>query len=166
MTTYVLDASVAAKWYLPAEGETHKQAALALLEGYMSGSIDLVVPDVFWTECGNIFWKAVRRGRISQRTAEDSLAGLVSFDLATAGSKGLLREAFGVASECDRTVYDAVYVALASAWVRSNFGQKGVYVLAAITGTTLTTWSSIATVSTAIGSAITGIVTLIVIITK
>ena len=29
-----------------------------------------------------------------------------------------------------------VTVALASAWVRSNFGQKGVYVLAAITGTT------------------------------
>jgi hypothetical protein len=29
-----------------------------------------------------------------------------------------------------------VAVALASSWVRSSFGQKGVYVLAAITGTT------------------------------
>jgi predicted nucleic acid-binding protein len=116
VTVYVLDASVAAKWYLPAEGETNKETALALLRDYSSGTIELVVPDVFWTECGNIFWKAARQGRISARTAEDSIADLVTFDLVTVGSKALLREALRIASEFDRSVYDAAYVALASEW--------------------------------------------------
>ena len=68
MTRCVLDASVAAKWFLPASGETLTEEALRLLEGYVKGDTRFLVPDLFWPEFGNILWKAVRLGRISRES--------------------------------------------------------------------------------------------------
>lgn len=112
MNTYVLDASVAAKWFLPRDSETLTKEALHLLKDYVSGSVNLMVPDLFWPEFGNILWKAVRRGRISLHTAEESIATLEERTIATASTGGILRDAFAIATAFDRTVYDAVYVAL------------------------------------------------------
>lgn len=50
MTTYVLDASVAAKWVLPNEPLTVN--ADALLRGYTEGRVSLVVPDLFLPNSG------------------------------------------------------------------------------------------------------------------
>ena len=61
MTSFVLDASVAAKWMLPAKDELLRPEAYRLLDAYGAGEVSLVVPDVFWAECGNIVWKAVRQ---------------------------------------------------------------------------------------------------------
>ena len=113
MTTYVLDASVAAKWFLPEGQETLAAEALILLKDYVSGSVNLMVPDLFWPELGNILWKAVRYRRISLRTAEESLTALKGRDLATAPTFKILEDAFAIAAAFDRTMYDAVYVALA-----------------------------------------------------
>ena len=63
MTQFVIDASVAAKWFLPPAGEPLADEALRLLAGYADGRFRFVVPDLFWAECGNILWKAVRQGR-------------------------------------------------------------------------------------------------------
>ena len=115
MIAYVVDASVAAKWYLPADDEPHKQEALALLGDYTAGLIEIVFPDVFWVEFGNILWKAARRGRISRQTAEESVAELANFEIPSVGCKTLLKEALTIANTFDRTVYDASYVALAAA---------------------------------------------------
>jgi predicted nucleic acid-binding protein len=115
VTAYILDASVAAKWFLPRGGETHAGEALQLLRDYAAGSVDLIVPDLFWPEFGNILWKAVRRGRISRRSAEESIRSLEREEISTAATVNLLRDAFAIAASFDRTVYDAVYVALAVA---------------------------------------------------
>ena len=73
MTTLVLDASVAAKWFLPPAGETLTEEALQLLKAYASGRLQFVVPDLFWAEVGNIFWKAARQGRWSQSSGDSAL---------------------------------------------------------------------------------------------
>lgn len=113
MTLVVIDASVAAKWFLPARGETLMDEAFHLLRSYAKGELQFLVPDLFWAELANIFWKAVRQHRWEKPAAERALASLEERRLATVSSLTLLDVAFGIATAFDRTVYDALYVSLA-----------------------------------------------------
>ena len=113
MTTFVIDASVAAKWFLPATSETLAAEALDLLKRYAAGDVRVVVPDLFWAEIGNVLWKAVRLKRMSQRSAESALRVMWQRNFPTVSSYSLLETAFALASAFDRTMYDALYVALA-----------------------------------------------------
>ncbi len=113
MSRYVVDASVAAKWVLPAAGETLTGEALELLRQYAQAQVGIVVPDLFWPELGNIFWKAVRQRRWSKGAADSAIALLKDRQIPTITSYDLLEEAFTLATTFDRTVYDGIYVALA-----------------------------------------------------
>ena len=112
MKRYVLDASVAAKWFLPAEIETLSEEALSLLRLYAKGEIQFVVPDLFWAEFGNILWKAERQGRCARSTADEAVQAIQELNMPTTPSRALLESAFGIASEFGRTVYDSLYIAL------------------------------------------------------
>ena len=106
MTRIVVDASVAAKWFLP---ETHAQAAGRVLkENHM-----LLAPDLIWAEVGNVFWKKWRRGEISREVARDLLRDFRRFPLETTPSQTLLDAAWRIATESGRPVYDSLYIALA-----------------------------------------------------
>jgi predicted nucleic acid-binding protein len=109
----VLDASVAAKWFLPRAGEPLAEEALALLRRYADGEIELIVPDLFWAEFGNILWKAVRAGRIPEKAATDALSDMLHYRLPTVSGRELAEDALGIALSTGRTVYDAMYLALA-----------------------------------------------------
>ena len=113
MNTYVIDASVAAKWILPAGGETLTREALDLLKRYANGELRFVVPDLFWAELANIVWKAVRHGRLRAASAESALHAIRDRNFPTVSSYILLVEAFAIATAFDRAMYDALYVALA-----------------------------------------------------
>lgn len=113
MITYVIDASVAAKWVLPAREEPFAAEALELLEDYVAGQVRFFVPDLFWAELGNILWKSARLRRLSAPAAETSLRSISERAFPTVPSLGLLEDAFALALAFDRTVYDAIYVALA-----------------------------------------------------
>ncbi len=113
MRRYVVDASVAAKWVLPAKSETLTREALELLRNYAQGQIGFIVPDLFWAEFANILWKAVRQRRWSKAAAESAIATLKERNIPTIPSYDLVEEAFALASTYDRTVYDGIYVALA-----------------------------------------------------
>jgi predicted nucleic acid-binding protein len=115
VTTCVLDASVAAKWFLPSAQETLTEEAFRLLEGYATGHTQFLVPDLFWPEFGNILWKALRLGRISRQSAEAAVVAIEERKIPTAPSSSLLKDALAIAATFDRTVYDCVYVALAVA---------------------------------------------------
>lgn len=115
MTVYVLDASVAAKWYLPEIDEPYTKEAVEVFADFTSEAIGIAVPDLFFSELGNIFWKAVRRGRLSRDVAEASLANAAELRITAVPSRGILHRAFAIATEFDRSVYDSVYVALAAA---------------------------------------------------
>jgi predicted nucleic acid-binding protein len=113
VSTFVVDASVAAKWFLPAADEPLTQEALQLLKRYVAGELRFLVPDLFWAEFANIMWKAVRQRRWSQAAAEAAVREMRNRNLPSIPSLALLEEAFTIASAFDRTVYDGLYVALA-----------------------------------------------------
>ncbi len=113
MNLLVLDASVAAKWFLPSAGEPLTEEALALLRRYAAGEIELTVPDLFWAELGNILWKAVRTGRLPEKSATQAMADMVQYRLSTVSGRDLAVDALAIALSTGRTVYDATYVALA-----------------------------------------------------
>jgi len=113
VSLFVVDASVAAKWFLPAEGETLTDEALELLYRYTTGQIRLIVPDLFWSEFANILWKAVRQGRWTKDAADTAIAAMKDRNLPTVPSLALLEAAFAIANTFQQTAYDSLYVALA-----------------------------------------------------
>jgi predicted nucleic acid-binding protein len=113
VTSFVLDASVAAKWMLPAKAEMLRSEAYRLLDAYGAGDVNLVVPDIFWAECGNIVWKAVRQQRFGRNEAEIAMLSMMSRRIPTVSSATLLPKAVSIAFDYGRSVYDCLYVALA-----------------------------------------------------
>lgn len=115
MSTIVLDASVAAKWFLPEASESLVEEASALLDRYVGGDLQFLVPDLFWPELANVFWKAARIGRWSHTSAQTSLRLVSERNIPTVPSGALLLEAFEIATAFDRSLYDSVYIAAALA---------------------------------------------------
>jgi predicted nucleic acid-binding protein len=113
VSAYVLDASVAAKWFLPGDQESLKAEALTVLQEYAAGRLRLVVPDLFWPEIGNILWKASRMGRMPKSSALQAIEILREQSIATYPSFPLFHNAFTIATSFDRSVYDSIYIALA-----------------------------------------------------
>jgi predicted nucleic acid-binding protein len=109
----VVDANVAAKWFLPSKNEPLADEAFHLLRRYMNGEVRILVPDLFWAEVGNVLWKSVRMGRCTESAARAALGSLRDRNLTTMPSLALIEEAFAIATTFGRTVYDALYVALA-----------------------------------------------------
>lgn len=113
MTRVVVDASVAAKWGLPAAHEELVPQAEELLALYRRGEIRFLVPDLFWAELANVLWKAARQGRISTERATSALSLVGDLGIPSVPSFDLLPQALFLATSHDRTVYDSLYVALA-----------------------------------------------------
>ncbi len=106
MKTLVVDASIAAKWFLP---EDDSQQAEALLRGRFR----LIAPDLLWTEVANVLWKIARRGSITPAEAAQILREASAMPVEIMESMPLLPDALRIATTADRSVYDSLYVALA-----------------------------------------------------
>ena len=115
MRAVVVDASVAVKWTLPEFLEPLTDRADDLFQQYLRGQIDLVVPDLFWSELANFLWKSVRQKKIPGTRAEDALKTIIARNIKTVSSREVLSEALSIAIQFDRTAYDSIYVALAVA---------------------------------------------------
>ncbi|HTC63357.1 MAG TPA: type II toxin-antitoxin system VapC family toxin [Candidatus Saccharimonadales bacterium] len=113
MTLFVLDASVAVKWFLSPKNERLTAEALELLRRYVQKEVQFIIPDLFWAEIASAFWKAVRLGRFEKTSAQQALCYLGRCDLPIYSSVTLLDRTFEIATAFDRSVYDSLYVALA-----------------------------------------------------
>lgn len=118
MIWFVADVSVAAKWVLRGPEERFVPQARELLLQLVKGEIQVVVPDLFWIELGNVLWKAVRAGRCTRGVAESGMREVKEQGLITAPSHPLVEAALDIAIKFNRTVYDSIYVALASRWTQ------------------------------------------------
>lgn len=107
---YVLDASVAAKWFTRHE-ETDRHKAVALRALHQSGQCTLVVPEFSLLEIVNAI-------RFSERAEETDASGalrlleLLRLDIVSLDWE-LLRKATAIAWAYRIALYDAAYVALA-----------------------------------------------------
>ena len=113
MRGIVIDASVAAKWFLPAAGEPLSEVAAELLQRYVRDEVRFLVPDLFWAELANVLWKAARQGRCTKAAAQQAVTAMQKRNLPTVPSQMLLDQALALAIAFDRSVYDCLYVVLA-----------------------------------------------------
>jgi predicted nucleic acid-binding protein len=108
VSLFVVDASVAIKWFLP---EVHSDAALRLLAQQHS----LHAPDLIFSEFANVLWKRFRKNEISKNEATATLEGLLALHLQVQPSHSLVPLALEVTCGVNRTVYDSLYLAAAIA---------------------------------------------------
>jgi predicted nucleic acid-binding protein len=106
VSLFVVDASVAIKWFLP---EIYSDAALRLLAHQHT----LHAPDLIFSEFGNVLWKRVRKNEISKNEANATLEGLLTLHLQVQPSQLLIPLALEIACGEHRTVYDSLYLAAA-----------------------------------------------------
>ena len=107
MTTYVVDASVAVKWYLP---EVHSQQAATLL----NPDNILWAPELIFAELGNVCWKRVQRKELDSQQASMIVQDFLASPLRIEGHAAVLEHAWRIAVEYGRSVYDSLYLALAN----------------------------------------------------
>ena len=107
MKVFVVDASVAAKWFLE---EEHTAAALRLLEVAQF----LHAPDLFSLELDHVLTKKVRRGELSEEEGEEIREALERFPIQKFPSEALRDLAFAMACATGRALYDCLYLALAA----------------------------------------------------
>lgn len=106
MSVFVVDASVVIKWFVP---EVHSAAARRLLQS----ENQYLAPDLLFAETANTIWKKVRRGEVSRRDGEGLVADVGRAAVQTVPCRALAADAYALASASGRTVYDAMYLALA-----------------------------------------------------
>jgi predicted nucleic acid-binding protein len=104
----VVDASVAAMWFLP-EPESGSAARL------LAATCALVAPDLMRLEVAGVFLKAVRRGMLDPKAGGEALARLAAPSIRFEPVGAYAELAFDVAGAHGGSVYDGAYVALAGA---------------------------------------------------
>jgi len=109
MDKIVVDSSVVIKWFIT---EPFSEEAHRILEGYQSGKLALLGPDLLNAELGNVVWKKHRFQGLTKTEAEQIVDTFQELAIAFTPTAELLEEAFRLAIEHKRTVYDTLYVAL------------------------------------------------------
>ena len=103
----VIDASVAVKWFI--EEDRCELARDVFREG-----IELVAPDLIFTEVANAMRKKVRDGEVAMEQARNALTGLANLFNRLVGPRDILVQSFEFACEIRHAVPDCVYLACAS----------------------------------------------------
>ncbi len=107
---YVLDASVAVKWFMP---EVDSDKAVNLRIGYLNRFHELIAPDVFPVEIAHAFTRSERRNLLNPGEAATRLAAVLGSSPLLESSLALLPRAVAIASIVRIGVYDCLYLALA-----------------------------------------------------
>jgi hypothetical protein len=106
LSIYVVDASVAAKWFTE---EAHAAEALRLLDGETS----LHAPDFFMLEMDSVICKWIRRGIIDEAEGDIVRTALRQSHVRKHSFEPLRDLAYAIANRTGQSVYDCLYVALA-----------------------------------------------------
>jgi len=107
---WVIDASVASKWYLRDE-ELLPQADQVFDSVVNAGS---TAPHIIRHEVANSLGAAVRSGRIARSAAEDKLGHFLRSNFATQPDPDpVIHQAMGITIDLSIYILDAVYIALA-----------------------------------------------------
>ena len=106
MSVFVVDASVVVKWLVP---EIHSDAARRLLTLPHS----YVAPDLLFAETANTIWKKIRRGELTAGQGQQLVEDMSHIAVDAVPCRDLAVDAHRLANATGRTVYDALYLALA-----------------------------------------------------
>ncbi len=108
----IVDASVAVKIFMPEPLSAQAQEVFARFAS--EDGAHLIVPDLFFIECANVFWKWVQRSAYPRKDAQEHLRDLAVLGLTVVPSHTLADDALEIALKYGITAYDACYVAAAA----------------------------------------------------
>ena len=110
MTDVVIDSNVIAKWILPEADSALAQRILTDVtgQGHRIIAVDLAFPEV-----ASAIWKRLRQKVITSAEADSFLDDLLRTPIDVFPAADLIKTAFAIAVQCDRAIYDALFVALA-----------------------------------------------------
>ena len=108
MSGYVVDASVAIKWFIP---EIHSEVALQVRRSRNR----LHVPAFMTLELGNVIAKKIRRGELTREDGKTILKELRHLPLQRHTDERLFPAAYELALNTQQSLYDCLYLALAEA---------------------------------------------------
>ncbi|MDM8564804.1 type II toxin-antitoxin system VapC family toxin [Candidatus Halobeggiatoa sp. HSG11] len=106
MKIFVVDSSVAIKWYFP---EIHTEVAGLLL----NPTYQLHVPQLFLLEFINVVCKKRRRGEIDNNESDFVINEIQQVPLKWHNDRSVLLKAYEIANETQRSLYDCLYLSLA-----------------------------------------------------
>jgi predicted nucleic acid-binding protein len=109
MDRLVVDSSVAIKWFVP---ELYSTEARHILNDYQTGGLSSLAPDLINAEVGNIVWKKHRFQGLAEEDAQKVVDDFRLLTFILTPTADLLDEAYRLAITHQRTVYDALYIAL------------------------------------------------------
>src|SRR3989338_7012691 len=105
---YVLDSSVIIKWFCE---EEDTDLALQFREGFLKGSVDIIVPDLQLYEIAN----ALRYNKkLKSADVSSAVNSLIDIGInIVVPTKDVISSALALAYQFDITLYDAYFIALA-----------------------------------------------------
>ncbi len=106
MTIHVIDASIAAKWFLD---EVFCNESREVLHGRYS----LHAPDFLLLEMDSVFLKRIRRGDITPQDANVARLMLRQIPIKCHAITAFLDRAYEIAALTGQSIYDSLYVTLA-----------------------------------------------------
>lgn len=109
MVDLVVDSSVFIKWFLP---EPLAAEARAIRAAAQTGALTLRAPDLIYAELGNIVWKKHTQQGLAATDAQAVIDAVRALPLIITPAAALLEDTYRLAVLHDRTVYDALYLAL------------------------------------------------------
>jgi predicted nucleic acid-binding protein len=106
MTNLIVDASVAARWFVPAFSWA---SAVSLLKA----GHELIAPELILAETANAFWKAVRAGYMTPDEMQAAVAEMPACFIRLTSLRALSEDAAEIAVSLNHPAYDCFYLALA-----------------------------------------------------
>jgi predicted nucleic acid-binding protein len=110
MSDIVVDSSVVAKWIIPETDSSHAQRLIT--EVAMKGG-RLIILDLAFPEVANAVWKQFHRGLATLDEVRQYLDDLLRCPVQFEAAAPLLKPALEIATKFQRSIYDALFVALA-----------------------------------------------------
>lgn len=107
----VIDASVAVKLFVPEDLSLEAHGIFANFAA--EETAELVVPDLFFIECTNVFWKWVQRHAYPAKAATEHTRDIRRLNLTSLPTEALIEKALTLALHHRITAYDACYAAAA-----------------------------------------------------
>jgi len=110
MITYVLDTSVALKWY-NREDEEHVEQALSILNDLKNEKITIIIPNLLIIELANVF---IKGKNLSIKEFQELISSFFTLPLINKEpTEGIISELPEISHKYDLTAYDSLYLATA-----------------------------------------------------
>ena len=103
---YVIDASVAIKWFVD-EGDQALAMEITRYEERLSA------PDLIFAEVANVLRRKIRQKHVTEFQAKESLQILLRTFPSAFASADLMGDALAISSQLDHSIYDVLYLVCA-----------------------------------------------------